>query len=92
MKTTPEGSRGHQKTPHYSGPREDDVWGRPAPPPYRLVPCGAYLSRASRIFLHRLPRLHLRRSLNQFDPRAHIAPPGLYIQACTPWKEAKSGS
>jgi hypothetical protein len=28
-------------------------------------------------------RLHLRRSLSQFDPRAHVATSGLYIPACT---------
>jgi hypothetical protein len=30
------------------------------------------------------PRLHLHRSLSRFDPRAHVASSGLYIQPCTP--------
>jgi hypothetical protein len=77
MKITPEGSKGHQKTPHRSGPQEEDMWGRPAPPPCRPVPYGAYLLGASRMFLHRLLGLHLRHSLSRFDLRARIAPSGL---------------
>jgi hypothetical protein len=83
MKTTLEDFRGHQKTPHRSGPREDDRWGRLAPPPCRSIPYGAHLLGASRMFLHHLLGLHIRHSLSQFDPRAQIAPLGLYIQACT---------
>jgi hypothetical protein len=84
MKTTLEGSRGHYKIPHHNGPREDAKWDRPALPPCRPVPYGAHLSGASRMFLHCLLGLHVRRSLSRFDPRAHVAPPGLYIQATPP--------
>jgi hypothetical protein len=30
------------------------------------------------------PRLHLRRSLSRFDPRAHVASSGLYKQTLAP--------
>jgi hypothetical protein len=81
MKTTQEGSKGHQKTPYHSGPREDARWDRLAPPPCHPVPYGVHLLGASKMFLHRLLGLHLRRSLSRFDPRARVAPPGLQIQA-----------
>jgi hypothetical protein len=44
---------------------------------------------AFRMFLHRLLGLHLRRSLSRFDPRAQIAPLGIYIQACTPLERSQ---
>jgi hypothetical protein len=71
------GSRGLQRTP-YRGRRQDTaMWGRPAPRP-TCQPPRCYIS-----FLPP-PKLHLRRSLSRFDPRAHVVRSILYKQPCTP--------
>lgn len=89
-KTTPKGSRGHQKTPRHGGPREAARWGRRAPPWCRPVYHGGPCLLASRSFLHRLLGLHPRRPSSQFDPRAHVAPPRLYNQALPPRETSAS--
>jgi hypothetical protein len=48
------------------------------------LPGGPHLSAASRMFLHHLLGLHLRRPSSRFDPRAHVAPSGLYKQTLAP--------
>jgi hypothetical protein len=83
-KTILEDSKGFQEATPQGRAQEAARWDRPALPRCRLAPSGGPRLSTSGMFLHRLPRLHLRRSLSQFDPRAHVTPPGLYIQACSP--------
>jgi hypothetical protein len=60
------------------------MWGWPAPPAGRV----AYgpLDQSPNCYGGSPPttRLHLCRSLSQFDPRAHVATSGLYNQALPP--------
>jgi hypothetical protein len=77
MKTILEYSRGLQEATPRGRAREGARWDRPAPPSCRPTPSARPHLSASRMFLHRLPRPHLRCSLRQFDPRARVAPLGL---------------
>ena len=65
---TLEGSRSH--VTESKGPK-DDMWGRPAP-------CGPTYQPRRYVGFPPPPRMHLRRCLSRFDPRAHVGPSGLY--------------
>jgi hypothetical protein len=65
-----------EATPRGRAP-EATWWDRPAPPRCRSASSGGPRLSASGMFLHRLSRPHLRRSLSWFDPRARVAPSGL---------------
>jgi hypothetical protein len=73
-----------QEAPHRSRARDPTRWGRLVSSLGRAGPWWAPPSAASRMFLHRLLGLYLRRSLSWFDSRAHVAPFGLYKQTSAP--------
>jgi hypothetical protein len=74
MKTILEDSKGLQEATPWARAREATRWDRPTPPRCRPTPSGGPCLSAIGMFLHRLPKPHLRRSLSRFDPRARIAP------------------
>ena len=55
-----------------------------APPIGRLAPRATHQPRLRYVGSSPSPRLHLHRSLGQFDPRAHDGCSGLYKQPYTP--------
>jgi hypothetical protein len=76
-KTILEDSKGLQEATPRGRAQEATRWDRPALPRCRPAPSGGPRLSTSGMFLHHLPRLHLHRSLSQFDPRARVTPSGL---------------
>ena len=60
------------------------MWGRLAPPVGRPAPRPVYQHLRCNVGSPPPPMLHLRRSLSQFDPRAHDGRSSLYMSAPTP--------
>ena len=60
---------------------EAGMWGWPATPAGRLVPRPTCQPLHCNVGSPLPPRLHLRRSLSRFDPRAHVGRSSLYISA-----------
>ena len=60
------------------------MWGQPAPPAGHPAPQATYQPPRRYVDSPPPPRLHLRRSLSWFDPRAHDGCSGLYISALAP--------
>jgi hypothetical protein len=60
------------------------MWGRPAPPAGRLAPVGPTYHPCCYVGFSPPPKVHLRRFLSRFDPRAHVASSELYKQTPFP--------
>jgi hypothetical protein len=69
---------------HRSGAQGVPMWGRAAPPPYRLA-CETHGSVSpSYVSFPPPPRMYLCRSSSLFDLRAHIAPSAYISSPVTP--------
>ena len=54
------------------------MWGRSATLSRHPAPCGPTYQPRRYVGFPPPPRMHLRRCLRRFDPRAHVGPLGLY--------------